>query len=143
MSYLSPILPSTLVPDLHTESRRLTMFDISPFELVKQLYHSDWAQSKDATPWDCSFAAGEGRDEEFNRFRRSSMGSRTWYRSYCMSYVSILICSPDLLFAYYFEHLMRLPSHSWTITIRSPRVFHFLLCRLHEPTDPNRTMPPA
>lgn len=99
------------------------MFDISLFGLAMQLYQSDWFQSKDATPWDCSFTAGEERDGEFERFRKSGMGSRTWYRSYCLSYVSILSSPPNCLFAYYHELLPVLPPRSWTITI--------LPCPLH------------
>jgi len=68
------------------------MRDMSIWGLMKQLYQSDWAETKDATPWDCTFAAGECRDDEFARFRKRGMGTaKTWYRSYCMSYVSIFI----------------------------------------------------
>ncbi|KAF8316034.1 hypothetical protein DL93DRAFT_2154854 [Clavulina sp. PMI_390] len=90
VTYFSPILPSTLVPDFHSESRDLTLFQISPFELIRQLIHSDWSESKDATPWDTTFTASEERDEEYYRFRaKQTEGGRegkTWYRAYVMSY---------------------------------------------------------
>ena len=74
------------------------MRDMSIWGLIKQLYRSDWAETKDATPWDCTFAAAEVRDDEFERFRKQGMSSssRTWYRSYCMSYVSICVLSSIL-----------------------------------------------
>ncbi|KAF8323288.1 hypothetical protein DL93DRAFT_2151564 [Clavulina sp. PMI_390] len=90
LSYFSPILPSAVVPDFHSESRDLTLFQISPLELLRQLYHSDWSESKDATPWDTTFTASEERDEDYQRFRaKQTLGGRegrTWYRAYAMSY---------------------------------------------------------
>jgi hypothetical protein len=99
VTYLSPLLPSALVPDLHTDARALTLRDISLWAFARQLWRSDWAEGRDATPWDCTFAAAEARDDEFERFRRrrtttttTTCGAgrcKTWYRSYVMIYVSL------------------------------------------------------
>lgn len=64
------------------------MKDMSIFQLARQLWRSDWSEGKDATPWDCTFEAGELRDDEFARFREMGMGTKTWYRSYATTYVS-------------------------------------------------------
>ncbi|KAK7059211.1 hypothetical protein VNI00_001838 [Paramarasmius palmivorus] len=60
VSYLSPILPRVL--DLHIDSRSLSLYDITPLELLKQLWRSDWAESRDATPYDVTFEAADERE---------------------------------------------------------------------------------
>jgi hypothetical protein len=63
------------------------MKDMSFPGFLRQLWCSDWAEGKDAIPWDCTFQAGEDRDLEWERFRGG--GGRTWYRSYVNSWVSV------------------------------------------------------
>jgi hypothetical protein len=79
LSYISPYLPSWL--DFHTEARGMSLYETSVGELMRQLWKSEWAESRDATPFDITFlaveereAAGEGRGYE-----------RTWYRSWVTS----------------------------------------------------------
>ena len=65
------------------------MKDMSIRELLSQLWHSDWSEGKDATPWDCTFQAGEERDIEWARFRALGTTRKTWYRSYVSSWVGV------------------------------------------------------
>ncbi|KAJ6520040.1 alpha/beta-hydrolase [Mycena sanguinolenta] len=62
LSYISPLLPQ--VVDFHADCRSLTYRDISFFSLLKQLWKSDWAESKDATPYDVTFQAADERESD-------------------------------------------------------------------------------
>ncbi|KAF8215990.1 alpha/beta-hydrolase [Mycena galopus ATCC 62051] len=62
LSYLSPILPQGI--DFHGDCRSLTYRDISFLSLLKQLWKSDWAESRDATPFDVTFQASEKREAD-------------------------------------------------------------------------------
>src|SRR5258708_20795505 len=91
ISYFSPILPSALVPDFFSETRSVTMKEISPFQFFKQMWKSDWSEGRDAIPWDCTFEASDERDEEWTRgiVLQGSRG-KTWFRSYLSNFVGIL-----------------------------------------------------
>lgn len=108
LEYLSPLLPSFLRPDFHAEARSLSLHDLSFMQFFRSLVAPrppsrvdgmiDWAQSKDATPYDCTFEAAAERDEQFwdsmpvggeswanaGSVRLKSKG-QTWYRSYAAS----------------------------------------------------------
>ncbi|KAJ6504400.1 alpha/beta-hydrolase [Mycena vulgaris] len=60
LSYISPLLPDAI--DMHGDCRSLTYRDISFSSLLKQLLKSDWAESRDATPFDVTFQAAEERE---------------------------------------------------------------------------------
>ncbi|KAJ7246306.1 hypothetical protein B0H12DRAFT_1126622 [Mycena haematopus] len=62
LSYVSPFLPE--VVDFHGDCRSLTYRDISFFSLLKQLWKSDWAESRDATPFDVTFQAADEREAD-------------------------------------------------------------------------------
>lgn len=67
----------------------MTFRDCSFAEFKKRLGESDWAQSKDVTPWDCTFEASAEFEMEF--WATSEMSERkTWFRSYASTYVSFL-----------------------------------------------------
>lgn len=76
IAFLSPILPRSL--DLHIESRALSFHDLSFLDLLKQLWHSDWAQSKDATPYDVTFEAVDERED----IGEGKVHPKTFYRSH-------------------------------------------------------------
>ncbi|KAJ7070827.1 alpha/beta-hydrolase [Mycena amicta] len=60
LSFFAPFLPAAL--DMHGDARSLTYRDISVFALIRQLWKSDWAESRDATPFDVTFQAAEERE---------------------------------------------------------------------------------
>ncbi|KAM5530506.1 hypothetical protein V8D89_015822 [Ganoderma adspersum] len=76
-SYLSPILPRLF--DLHVEARGLSFYDSSFASFLKQLWRSDWAESRDATPFDTTFNAADEREAA----QEGVIHSNTFYRSYC------------------------------------------------------------
>ncbi|KAL0580803.1 hypothetical protein V5O48_001179 [Marasmius crinis-equi] len=77
VSYLSPLLPTAL--DLHADSRALSYNDISFLSFLKQLWRSDWAESRDATPFDVTFEAADEREAQ----EEGRPNPGTYYRSYC------------------------------------------------------------
>lgn len=76
LSYVSPFLPTWL--DFHTESRSMSLYETSVLELCGQLWKSDWAESRDATPFDVTFGAAEEREGE----GEGRVWGGTWYRSW-------------------------------------------------------------
>lgn len=76
ISFISPYLPQAL--DLHTESRSLSFQETSFFSFLRQLWKSDWAESRDATPFDVTFEAADVRDSRLE----GEPHPRTFYRSY-------------------------------------------------------------
>ena len=84
ISYLAPLLPSAL--DLHTEARGLSFRDASFRDFLEQLWKSDWSESRDATPYDVTFQAGEEREAA----GEGMVNPTTWYRSYCATLVGSL-----------------------------------------------------
>lgn len=87
LEYMSPFLPRVLLPDMHAESRQMTFHDQSFTEFLRRLRQSDWAESKDATPYDCTFEAAQLRDVAFWESEKRSVG-RTWFRSYAATIVN-------------------------------------------------------
>ncbi|KAJ8083779.1 hypothetical protein PM082_002545 [Marasmius tenuissimus] len=77
VSYLSPLLPRAL--DLHADSRSLSFNDIPFTTLLRQLWRSDWAESRDATPYDVTFEAADEREAQ----SEGEPNPGTFYRSYC------------------------------------------------------------
>ncbi|KAF8078840.1 hypothetical protein FPV67DRAFT_81694 [Lyophyllum atratum] len=57
VTFFSPFIPPFL--DLHAESRSLSFREISFPAWLKQLWSSDWAESRDATPFDVTFEAAD------------------------------------------------------------------------------------
>jgi hypothetical protein len=82
LAYLSPSLPQAL--DLHTNSRRLSYTQITFWEFLRQLWRSDWAEGKDATPYAVTFEAAENLEN----MGEGSCNSRTFYTSYAAYMVS-------------------------------------------------------
>ncbi|THV07592.1 alpha beta-hydrolase [Dendrothele bispora CBS 962.96] len=76
ISFMSPLLPETF--DLHTESRAMSYHETSFVSLLKQLWKSDWAESKDATPYDVTFESAEEREST----SEGTVNPRTFYRSH-------------------------------------------------------------
>ncbi|KII94120.1 hypothetical protein PLICRDRAFT_695164 [Plicaturopsis crispa FD-325 SS-3] len=79
ISFLSPLLPRSL--DLHTEARGLSYRETSLLGLLRQLWRSDWAESRDATPFDATFLAAEERESALE----GELHPRTFYRSHVAS----------------------------------------------------------
>ena len=84
LSYFSPVLPSAL--DFHADSRALSYRESSFSELLCHLWKSNWAESRDATPFDVTFEAADLRDVE----GEGRCNTRTYYRSYTSCMVSSL-----------------------------------------------------
>lgn len=82
LAFFSPFLPSML--DLHTESRSLSYHETSFLNFLRQLWKSDWAASRDATPFDATFEAADERDDNLEGI----VNPNTYYRSYVASMVS-------------------------------------------------------
>ncbi|KAF5368457.1 hypothetical protein D9758_002331 [Tetrapyrgos nigripes] len=76
ISYMSPILPEAF--DLHVESRSLSYRDSTFLNFLKHLWKSDWAESRDATPYDVTFTAAEEREMS----GEGEVNPGTFYRSF-------------------------------------------------------------
>ncbi|KAI0361462.1 alpha/beta-hydrolase [Trametes cingulata] len=81
-AYLAPILPRCV--DLHADARGLSFRDTSFASFLGQLRKSDWAESRDATPYDATFEAADEREA----LREGAVNSNTYYRSYCATLVT-------------------------------------------------------
>ena len=77
VAYLSPLLPSSL--DLHADSRSLSYRNSSFSELLAQLWKSDWAESRDATPFDVTFEAADERERDLGE---GAPNPTTFYQSH-------------------------------------------------------------
>lgn len=82
VSFLSPFLPRSL--DLHTESRSLSYHQSSFYSLARQLWKSDWAESRDAAPFDVTFEAVEEREATLEGVINPS----TYYRNHVANMVN-------------------------------------------------------
>lgn len=82
LSYLAPSLPRVL--DLHADARHLSYTTASFSSFLKQLWKSDWAESKDATPYDVTFEAADDREG----LGEGTCYPNTFYRSYAAYMVS-------------------------------------------------------
>ncbi|KZT36598.1 alpha/beta-hydrolase [Sistotremastrum suecicum HHB10207 ss-3] len=76
LAFFSPLIP--LPFDLHAESRSLTYRDTSFSQLLSQLWKSDWAEGKDAAPYDVTFEAADERDSK----GEGVCSRNTFYQSY-------------------------------------------------------------
>ena len=94
LEYLGPLIPDCIRPDFHSESRPLPFNDQSFFQFLARLLARpcDWAESKDATPYDCTFEAAADRDSRFWRstensddMRPANVQGKTWFRTYVAS----------------------------------------------------------
>lgn len=81
VSFLSPFLPGSM--DLHTESRALSYHQTSFSALLKQLWKSDWAESRDAAPFDVTFEAAEDREA----LSEGKLNPSTYYRNHVATMV--------------------------------------------------------
>lgn len=75
VTFLSPFLPRIL--DLHAEARSLSYREISFLSLFRQLRKSDWAEGRDATPFDVTFEAADERESNLE----GQVHPHTFYRS--------------------------------------------------------------
>lgn len=91
-AYLAPILPRFL--DLHADARGLSFRQATFLSFLRQLRKSDWAESRDATPYDVTFDAADERES----LREGHIHPRTYYRSYCATLVGARL--PLLAFLY-------------------------------------------
>ena len=82
MAYFSPFLPAII--DVHADARALSCRETSFLSFLKQLWKSDWAESKDATPYDMTFKAMEERESLFE----GRAYPNTFYRSLVSTLVS-------------------------------------------------------
>ncbi|OJT11957.1 Lipase [Trametes pubescens] len=76
-AYLAPVLPRFL--DLHADARGLSFRQATFLSFLGQLRKSDWAESRDATPYDVTFDAADERES----LGEGKVHLRTYYRSYC------------------------------------------------------------
>ncbi|KAJ7925998.1 hypothetical protein B0H13DRAFT_1109184 [Mycena leptocephala] len=76
LSFVSPLLPQAL--DMHGDCRSLTYRDIPFTSLLKQLWKSDWAESRDATPFDVTFQAADERESN----AEGTVDPETFYQSH-------------------------------------------------------------
>ena len=81
-AYLAPVLPRIF--DLHADARGLSFREASLDSFVRQMAKSEWAESRDATPYDATFEAADEREA----MREGAVYPNTYYRSYCASLVS-------------------------------------------------------
>ncbi|KAL0951495.1 hypothetical protein HGRIS_008180 [Hohenbuehelia grisea] len=79
LAYLAPLLPRFL--DVHADARALAYTDASFWSLVQQIRKSDWAEERDATPFDVTFQAADEREAA----GEGEVHPRTFYRSYTSS----------------------------------------------------------
>ncbi|EJD03643.1 alpha/beta-hydrolase [Fomitiporia mediterranea MF3/22] len=83
LSYFSPLLPKSI--DLHSDSRALSYHESSFKEFLHHLWRSDWAEGRDATPFDCTFDAADERDATD---KEGVCNPRTYYTSFTALFVS-------------------------------------------------------
>lgn len=82
-SYLSPFFPT--VVDLHTDARSLSCDKSSFSNFVNHMWHSDWAEGRDAAPYDVTFEASDEREARME----GAVNPGTFYRSYTACMVCI------------------------------------------------------
>lgn len=120
--------------DLHTESRGLTCQELTFAAFLSQLRKSDWAESRDALPFDCTFQAAEERELE----EGWELGKRTWYRSYATSMVSItIILHPFYIFIYLSLHRQE----GWRTISSRPHLSHLTILPLPRISSRHYTYP--
>ncbi|KAH8099298.1 alpha/beta-hydrolase [Cristinia sonorae] len=80
ISYLSPWTASHM--DFHTESRGYSCREASFWSLIKTLWRSDWAESRDIAPYDCTYVSADTREA----MGEGAVNPNTFYRSYAASW---------------------------------------------------------
>lgn len=90
LAYLSPYLPRAF--DLHADSRSLSCNETSFLMFVRHLWRSDWAEGRDATPFDVTFQAADEREAR----GEGVCHPKTYYRSYTAQIVRELSSSSPL-----------------------------------------------
>lgn len=80
LAYLSPFLPSIL--DFHVECRRFSFHESSFLDFCRHFWKSEWAEGKDAMPFDATFESAEEREDN----KEGELNPNTFYRSHtsCM-----------------------------------------------------------
>lgn len=76
ITFFAPLLPRAL--DFHAEARSLSFWDITFLSFIKQLWKSDWAEGRDATPFDATFEAADERGYNLD----GQVNANTFYRSH-------------------------------------------------------------
>ena len=71
---------------MHADSRSLCYRTLSIPELLRQLYKSEWAESRDCSPFDATFQGADIREMNMEGLTNP----RTFYRSYAACMVSII-----------------------------------------------------
>ncbi|KAI0824993.1 alpha/beta-hydrolase [Trametes gibbosa] len=86
-AYLGPVLPKFV--DLHADARKLSFRHASFRSFLGQLRKSEWAESRDATPYDVTFDAASERES----LGEGKVNPRTYYRSYCATLSEPFVCA--------------------------------------------------
>ncbi|PIL31817.1 hypothetical protein GSI_06521 [Ganoderma sinense ZZ0214-1] len=114
-SYLSPVLPHLF--DLHVEARGLSFYDSSFASFLKQLWRSDWAESRDATPFDTTFIAVDEREAT----QEGVVYANTFYRSYCATLNHTYPHSATTRTLTWLQRMLGWPLHATSLAILSFR----------------------
>ncbi|THH33439.1 hypothetical protein EUX98_g795 [Antrodiella citrinella] len=80
VSYFSPWTATHM--DFHTESRAMSLYETSPWSMLKQLLKSDWGTSRDIAPFDCTYVSSDTRES----LGEGEVNGKTFYRSYAASW---------------------------------------------------------
>ncbi|KAF5385190.1 hypothetical protein D9615_001327 [Tricholomella constricta] len=115
VTFLSPLLPRML--DLHAESRSLSYRELSFTSLLKQLWSSDWAESRDATPFDVTFEAADERE--------SNLEGHTHPRTYYRSHVACMAQSSSMMTDFNSAPLLSLCTAPLYLTSQSMAAFDY------------------
>ncbi|KAI0639551.1 alpha/beta-hydrolase [Trametes polyzona] len=111
-AYFAPVLPRFL--DLHADARGLSFQHATFRSFLRQLRKSDWAESRDATPYDVTFEAADERES----LQEGKVNPNTYYRSYCATLTSPYPSNP-LSATSWLGRMLSLPLHvSSTIIAR-------------------------
>jgi len=79
LAYFQPLIRG--LADTHTEAHVLTYKEASAWSLLKNLWHSDWADGQDHAPFDVGLHSPEQRES----LGEGEINSGTFYRSYSAS----------------------------------------------------------
>ncbi|EGO05304.1 hypothetical protein SERLA73DRAFT_118865 [Serpula lacrymans var. lacrymans S7.3] len=85
ISFFSP--PTHSPFDFHSESRKLSYRETSWKSFWKQLKKSDWAESRDAAPFDVTFEAADEREAVFEGIPNKN----SFYRAYAAEMVNLQV----------------------------------------------------
>ncbi|TFK94409.1 alpha/beta-hydrolase [Polyporus arcularius HHB13444] len=110
-AYLSPLLPSFLDP--RVDYRKFSYRHTSFTSFLGQLWKSDWAESRDAAPYDVTFDAASDREA----MEEGAVNANTYYRSYCATMVNSSSPSTSRATTSLVQKMLAWPLYfsSWTI----------------------------